>query len=96
MFTGPGSHSDRSWRGEVLVLDESCRKFGVHGVIGTVRLYFATVPSVSTVCVLAPFCQLLPDVKLTAVNGFQCPKKKLSVVAGRCRVGKLSTTMKGS
>ena len=71
-----GSHADRSWRGEVLVLEEFCRIFGVHDVIGIARLYFSTVPCVSTVCVLAPFCQLLPDVKLTAVNGFQCSKKK--------------------
>merc|ERR1712107_227435 len=68
-----GSHADRSWRGEVLVLEEFCHIFGVHGVIGTARLYSSTVPCVSTVCVLAQFCQLLPDVKLTAVNGFQCP-----------------------
>eukprot|EP00450_Noctiluca_scintillans_P016518 CAMPEP_0194531678 /NCGR_PEP_ID=MMETSP0253-20130528/69034_1 /TAXON_ID=2966 /ORGANISM="Noctiluca scintillans" /LENGTH=334 /DNA_ID=CAMNT_0039377047 /DNA_START=104 /DNA_END=1105 /DNA_ORIENTATION=+ len=32
-----GSHADRSWRGEVLVLEEFCHIFGVHGVIGTAR-----------------------------------------------------------
>jgi len=73
-----GSHVDRAFRGEHLVLEELCDLVLGNGragggsashVSGRVRLFSATYPCISCIGAMAQFRQLLPGIQLEAGSG---------------------------